>query len=30
MIYEEKITQTEDDNTGEVGEIKKVYSAEIN
>lgn len=29
MIYEEKMTQNEDDNTGEVREIKKTHRAEI-
>jgi hypothetical protein len=29
MIYEERLTQTEDDDTAEITELKKVYAEEI-
>ena len=29
MIYEERLTQTEDDDNGEINEIKRVYKKEI-
>ena len=29
MMYEERLTQTEDDDTGEINELKKVFAREI-